>query len=101
MKGKSYERSVIRPAPYLGPDSPIEYVRSVLGRQIAILLTDERELRGQLLALDQNGNLALAEVTQRVRTDEYHIPKMIVPIGYIERIETCPQADPKTPGKPK
>jgi small nuclear ribonucleoprotein (snRNP)-like protein len=67
--------------------SPIEYVRGLMGKQIAAVLVDGRVITGCLVALDSTGSITTKDTVENYEDHERALGNVICSIEHIQVLE--------------
>jgi hypothetical protein len=70
-----------------GPGSPIAYVRSILGHDVAALIMDGRRILGLFVALDANGQLVFVKATENIGGRSRKLERVVIPLNYVVSLE--------------
>jgi hypothetical protein len=84
---RTYEPFVLRPASSADPASPVNYVRSFLGKRLCLVLMDERILVGVFCCLDYKGMMCLTEAVEHAGDHRRTLGKAIVPLELVQAME--------------
>jgi small nuclear ribonucleoprotein (snRNP)-like protein len=83
----SYDPYVLTNASSADTDSPLEYVRTLLGKRLAVLLLDGRVIVGTFSALNWNGNMHMKKALEYYDDTQRELGNIVCSLHFVQEME--------------